>query len=63
MSIEENEFCEQLGLEKQEYIILKEVIIRENMRNKNKETILSYFRVDNELSSTVYDIVIQKCLN
>ncbi|CAD8064801.1 unnamed protein product [Paramecium sonneborni] len=63
-SEEEQQLCQKLGLSEQEYLILKEVLVRESVKNGmiNKDQAVQNFQIDKERLIGVFDYLIIKGL-
>lgn len=61
---EEYQLCQKLGLTEQEYLILKEVLVRESVKNGiiKKDQALQNFKLDKERVTGVFDYLVVKGL-
>ncbi|CAD8067888.1 unnamed protein product [Paramecium primaurelia] len=61
---EEYQLCQKLGLSEQEYLILKEVLVRESVKNGiiKKDQALQNFKLDKERVTGVFDYLVVKGL-
>lgn len=62
MNEQEYLLVEKLGISPQEYLVLKEVLVRESVRQGflKKDQALANFKLDKERVSSIYDFLVQQ---